>query len=142
MKKETKKRILIIEDELSLQHAIVHKLEKEGFDTMTAISGEEALLILKKNSLGSDATNVGHANNKVDMIWLDLLIPGMGGLKFLESIKQNEKYNNIPIIVVSVSAGTETLKEVSGHKVLEYFIKSQSDLSHIVEKVKNHLIKS
>ena len=90
-----KKRVLlIVEDDLSLMRAIKHKLEKNGFETLIANSAEDALLILEKNK-------------NVDMIWLDLLMPGIGGVKFLEIIRKNENYKNIPVIVVSVSGVPE-----------------------------------
>ena len=44
----TKKRILIIEDEPSLAHALELKLAHEGFDTLVAFGGEEGLRILEK----------------------------------------------------------------------------------------------
>ncbi len=126
MAKEIKKLILVVEDEPSLLHVITHKLEKDGFDTITASSGEEALQVLEKTK-------------PIDLIWLDLLMPGMGGLKFLEIIKNNENYKNIPVVVVSVSAGVDTLKKVSEYNILEYIMKGQTDLNHIVERVKKHL---
>ena len=124
-----KKRVLlIVEDDLSLMRAIKHKLEKNGFETLIANSAEDALLILEKNK-------------NVDMIWLDLLMPGIGGVKFLEIIRKNENYKNIPVIVVSVSGGPETIKKVSEYKIFEYFMKDQCNLADIVKRIKNHLNK-
>ena len=124
-----KKRVLlIVEDDLSLMRAIKHKLEKNGFETLIANSAEDALLILEKNK-------------NVDMIWLDLLMPGIGGVKFLEIIRKNEIYKNIPVIVVSVSGGPETIKKVSDYNIFEYVMKDQCNLADIVKRIKNHLNK-
>ena len=63
------KTILIIEDESLLSEAYAMILKKEGFDTLEAHNGLEALEII--------------ARHKVDLILLDLRMPKMNGIEFL-----------------------------------------------------------
>lgn len=126
MVNKNKKRILVVEDEPEIRRAISYKLSKEGFEVIEQVSGENALEFL-------------NSDNKIDLIWLDLLMPGMGGMKFLEKIKQDNQLKDIPVIVVSVSSGTDKMKKTAELHVVEHIIKGQTDLTHIVEKAKKYL---
>ena len=75
------KRILIIEDDISIHECLEELLRNNGYDTCNAYSGTEALLLLEKE--------------KYDLILLDLMLPGMNGEQIIEKIKDT------PIIVLS-----------------------------------------
>jgi|SRR3989304_7583544 len=120
------KTILVIEDEAPLQDAIKLKLEKEGgFRYLTATTGEAALAILNKE--------------RPDLIWLDLLMPGMGGFTFLEKLRQNPSLANLPVIIVSVSASPEKIRRAFELNVVDYLVKSQYKLDDIIKRVKTFI---
>jgi DNA-binding response OmpR family regulator len=73
MQETEKKKILIIEDEKPLAHALELKLSHEGFDIVSTNSGEEGLRYLAKDHF--------------DLVLTDLIIPGVDGFKVLETIK-------------------------------------------------------
>ena len=125
MSESINKTILVVEDEAALQDAIKVKLQKEGFNYVSATSGEEALILLEKQ--------------KPDVIWLDLLMPGMGGFAFLEKLRSTEVYKNLPVYVVSVSAGPEKIRRAFELNVVDYIVKSQYKLEDIVGKMKTFL---
>ena len=81
------KKILIIEDDLNIHNLIKELLTKNNYQTIDAYSGTEAILILEKQ--------------EVDLILLDLMLPGINGEEILDKIKQ------IPIIVLSAKITTE-----------------------------------
>lgn len=81
------KRILIIEDDLSIHNVIEELLNKEGYNTYNAYSGTEALLLLEKENY--------------DLILLDLMLPGMTGEELLAKIK------NIKVIVLSAKISSD-----------------------------------
>ena len=115
------KKILVIEDDDHLVKAIKHKLEMLGYDVIVAKDGEEGVKALRQ---------------KPDLIWLDLYLPHMDGVEFLEKIKKSEKYKDIPIIIVTVSRGkSEVAKSITGTNVLGYFVKSDVTLEKIVESI-------
>lgn len=117
-----KKTILVVEDEITLQDAIKIKLEKAELTYLPAHTGEEALAIL--------------ARSRPDIIWLDLLMPGMGGFAFLAELRKNDAYRDIPVIIVSVSASPEKIKHAFELNVVDYIVKSQYKLEDIVDRVK------
>ena len=81
------KKILLVEDNKEIHELIKNVLEKERYIVINAYSGTEALIILEKE--------------KIDLILLDLMLPGINGEEIINKIK------NIPIIVISAKISKE-----------------------------------
>jgi DNA-binding response OmpR family regulator len=79
------KRILIVEDERPLAHALELKFRHEGFDTKIALDGEEAL----REAI----------DGKYDVILLDLIMPRMDGFAFMEEMKNRGV--KTPIVILT-----------------------------------------
>lgn len=118
--KTTQKKILIIEDERPLAHALQLKLEHEGFLVATSGNGEEARDMLSKD--------------KYDLVLTDIIIPGLNGFSILELIK--DKKMKIPVIVMTNLNQDEDKKKVFDLGASDYFVKSNISISDIVSKVK------
>lgn len=86
------KTILIIEDDVQINDMLKVLLGKNGFETISAYSGTEALLAFNEN---------------VDLVLLDLMLPGKSGDEIIGEIKAKK---NVPIIVSS--AITDVQKKV------------------------------
>ncbi len=123
MNEMEKKRILIIEDEKPLSHALALKLSHEGFDVVATESGEEGLQYLAKE--------------KFDLVLTDLIIPGVDGFKILETMQA--KKMKTPVIVITNLNQEEDKKRVFDLGAASYFVKSNSPISEIVESVKNKI---
>jgi two-component system phosphate regulon response regulator PhoB len=85
--------ILIIEDDPGIQELLSHSMSKEGWKLLYAKTGEEGLKLLK--------------SKKVNCILLDIMLPGMDGLKVLKKMKENEQCADIPVIMTT-ARGEET----------------------------------
>ncbi len=118
-----KKKIVIVEDEKSIAHALELKLQFAGFEVVCAGNGEEGLELIGKE--------------KVDLVLLDLIMPIMDGFAFLEALK--EKKIHIPVMVLTNLSQEEDEKRVKALGVKEFFIKSNTPLATIVEKVAQFL---
>lgn len=81
------KKILLVEDNKEIHELIKNVLEKERYIVINAYSGTEALIILEKE--------------KIDLILLDLMLPGINGEEIIKKIK------SIPIIVISAKVSNE-----------------------------------
>lgn len=121
------KTILVIEDEAPLQDAIKIKLKNEGLNCLSALTAEEGLEILEKQI--------------PDIIWLDLLLPGMGGFEFLERLRRKPTFKSLPVVIVSVSASPEKIRRAFELNVMDYLVKSQYQLTDIVKRMKTFLYK-
>ena len=76
--------VLIVEDELSLAEPLAFLLKKEGFDAIIATDGREALTEFNKND--------------VDLVLLDLMLPGMSGTDVCRRLRQ---VSTVPVIMVT-----------------------------------------
>ena len=82
--------ILIVEDEKDIIKMLEYNLKKEGFKTLSARSGEDAL----------DSANRDHP----DLVILDLMLPGMDGLEVCKNLKGNTKTASIPVIMLTAKS--------------------------------------
>ncbi|MDP8207755.1 MAG: response regulator [Candidatus Electryonea clarkiae] len=82
-----KKTILIIDDEPDTTTYYSALLEDNGYDTIIAENGEEGLEKLKEKT--------------PDLITLDISMPEMSGLKFYRSLKENDAFKNIPVVIIT-----------------------------------------
>ncbi|MDT1959008.1 response regulator transcription factor [Carnobacterium divergens] len=98
--------ILIVEDQEEIRQTILKYLTHEGYQVYSAKDGEEGLDILN--------------NNVIDVILLDLMLPGIQGE---EVIKKIRLVNDVPIVVISAMADEETQKEIFDAKIDDYVIK-------------------
>lgn len=118
------KTILVVEDEKPLLEAIHIKLEKSGFGVVTARTAEQAYGLLEDL-------------NKVDIIWLDHYLLGKeNGLDLVAKIKNDERYKNIPIFIVSNTASSEKVQSYINLGVNKYYIKSNYRLDNIIEDIR------
>ena len=79
--------ILIVEDDPAIQKLLSHTMSSENWKLLQVKTGEEALKTLKSKS--------------VNCILLDIMLPGIDGLKVLKKIKEIEHCKNIPIIMTT-----------------------------------------
>jgi two-component system response regulator PilR (NtrC family) len=103
-------RILIVDDEEVLRDVLEVVLRREGFDVITASSGEEALSIL-------DSTE------EVDLAVLDVMLPGISGIDTLRSMRIANP--NLPVIVItassSIDGAIEAMKQGAFHYIPKPF---------------------
>ncbi len=114
------KKVLIIEDEKAIAKALELKLKKAGFDARGVSNGQEGLDILQKE--------------KYDLILLDLVMPVMDGFTMLTELK---KMNiEVPVIILSNLSQKGDEKKARDLGAKDFFIKSNTSISFIVEEVK------
>ncbi len=75
------------------------------------------------------------ASETPDLVWLDLLLPGMGGFQFLQNLRSTPQWKNLPVMVVSVSGSPEKIQQAFELNVVDYVVKSQYRLEDILKKV-------
>jgi CheY-like chemotaxis protein len=108
--------ILHIEDENSVRLLYKEVFEELGYNVIQAISGEEAMKLLK--------------GSRPDLIILDLKMPGMGGRVFLE--KFHKMKLKIPVVISTAYPHLED--EASALGANAYVIKS-GDMTELIERV-------
>lgn len=92
-----KRKILIVDDEIYILELLKYNLENSGYEVLEAESGEEALEKL---------------NTSIELVILDLMLPGIDGLEVLRRIRFNDSVKNIPVIMLT--AKNEEIDTVLG----------------------------
>jgi DNA-binding response OmpR family regulator len=120
-----KKKILVVEDEETLRKALVEYLEDEGFEVISAADGEEGVKMAK--------------TKKVDLVLLDIILPKKDGYEVLEEIKNNDKTEHIPVILLTNLESAEDIQKAFDKGATTYLIKSDYKLEEVVKKIKETL---
>lgn len=83
-------KILTVEDEENIRRLLAVNLQARGYDVLEAESAEEGLPLLNDEA--------------VDLVLLDIRLPGQSGWSMLETMQQEPELRDIPVIVVSGEA--------------------------------------
>lgn len=119
-----KAKILIVEDEQSLNEAYQMVLESEGYEIHAAYDGEQALKITEKI--------------EPDLILLDLRMPKVGGIEFLKQYEASTKHPNVKIVIFSNLDTQKEIEEAYKLGAQKYILKawaSPKELVRLVEEI-------
>jgi DNA-binding response OmpR family regulator len=120
-----KKKILIIEDEATLQRSLSEFLTAEGFEVLSALDGEEGLDMVKEKN--------------PDLVLLDIILPKKDGYEVLGEIKKDEKTTKIPVVLLTNLEAAEDVQRAFDAGATTYLVKSNYKLEDIVKKIKEIL---
>lgn len=118
------KTILIVDDEPNIVVPLQFLMEKNGYQTLVAQSGEEALEAVSKYS--------------PDLVLLDIMLPGIDGFEVCEIVKLNPKWKHIKIIFLTAKGRDVDIAKGMVLGADEYIAKPFSN-KQIVESIKRLL---
>ena len=93
----SKKKILVVDDEVNVIKVLAFVLNKEGYDVDSAGNGEEAVVKV--------------AESKPDLIFLDVMMPRKNGYEVCREIRSNPDLNDVHIIMLSAKGQEEDRQE-------------------------------
>lgn len=99
--------ILIVDDEKNYPLILAAVLQEEGYETLTANSGQETLKIIR--------------NSDVDLVLTDMKMPGMDGIELLEKIKSKDP--DLPVIMMTAYGTVEKAVEAMQKGAYNYILK-------------------
>jgi CheY-like chemotaxis protein len=111
-------KIFIVEDDKFLGGLVSKKLADDGCSVRHVESGE-----LAQAAIESEIP---------DLIFLDLLLPGMSGFDVLDGLKKNDKTKNIPVVVLSNLGEREDIKRGFALGATSFLIKASVTLDSII----------
>lgn len=120
--------VLLVEDDETLQSAYALALNKNGFEVQMASDGAKALELA--------------AAHEPDVILLDLLMPHLDGVQFLEAFKPKELHPNVKVVVFTNLESDSTVQKASDLGAESYITKSAYTPKQMVELVNKLIPKS
>jgi CheY-like chemotaxis protein len=101
-------RILVIDDDPSVAEMIAEAIRSFGHEALVALDGAEGLRVLESSV-------------PVHGVFLDLVMPGLGGLAVLPQIRS--RYPHVPVVILSAHAGDEEAREAMALGATEVIMK-------------------
>lgn len=121
----TKKKILLVEDDIALAAVYKSRLELEDFDTKEVHNGEDALAVAKEY--------------KPDLILLDAMMPKISGFDVLDILRNTPETAGIKVIMLTALSQAKDKERAEELGVNDYLVKSQVVIGDVVDRVKHHL---
>lgn len=115
------KSILIVEDEKALLNAYTFLFKAKKYKVFQAKNGKEALPILK--------------TEQPDYIILDILMPVMGGIQFLKTVRITKNYPNTKVLVLSNLSDKKTIDTIMRLGAANYLLKASTSPRELIEAI-------
>ena len=122
--RQRKPLILVVEDIAESMYSVCNSLQAEGYGLAVAENGRQALAMVPES--------------RPDLILLDIKMPGMNGYEVCKQLKNNPKTKDIPIIFLTISAGTDDIVKGFATGAVDYITKPFNK-EELLSRVKTHL---
>ena len=117
--------ILLVDDDPNFTELLSRFLQEQGYTSYSAANGWEALLVLD--------------DKRIDLILLDVMMPGMDGITFLKIAQSAQRTLNAAVIVVTALSSQDAIARTRGLAVTEVVPKSIAVFDQVIKLVKRHL---
>lgn len=120
-----KSTVLLIEDDVFIKQMYSGKIEELGLNVFTASNEEEFRDIINKCDF--------------DLVLLDLVLPNISGFDILKDLKKNNKFKNIPVIVLSNLSSQADINQAFELGVVDYIVKSNYTPAEVMRTIQKYL---
>jgi DNA-binding response OmpR family regulator len=121
---EQRKKILIVDDEPSMVSVLQRHVSNAGFEFVSATNGREALEKIQQE--------------EVDLVLLDLMMPGMNGFETCRRIRENEKTKKLPVLIITALRSESDSDSATASGANEFIVKP-IDGPHLAKRLRHHL---
>ena len=119
------KKILVIEDEATLQKALNEVLSNEGYKVVSSLDGLRGLELAQEES--------------PDLILLDIILPKMDGFEVLKRIKKDDKISQIPVIILTNLSDISDIQKALDLGATTYLVKADFHIEDVLKKIEKIL---
>ncbi len=119
----SKKKVLVVDDEIHIVHVVAIKLRNNGYDVISADNGSDAYQLA--------------CEHEPDIIVTDLQMPNMTGLELIKKLADNENTKNIPVILLTARDYSDE-KQQDSPKIVQYLTKPFSP-KELLKSIQNIL---
>lgn len=115
-------KVMIVDDDHFILNMYKIKFEKCGFDLKLATNGKEAL-------------DIARSGYVPDVLFIDVIMPVMGGIEFLETIRAENLFTHVPIVVLTNQSQAHDIDVARKLGIHSYVVKATTIPSEIVDEV-------
>lgn len=119
----SKKRVLVIDDDLMTLEFLETLLKKKGYEAICAIGADECMKKLKEV--------------KPDIILLDIMMPKKSGWDVLEALKLNANTKNIPVIIITVKDDMKDISRANKYENVCAYIVKPFEHNDLIKKIED-----
>ena len=116
--------VLVVDDEAGSRQALMRLLVKEGYETVEAGDGREALRALEART--------------PDVVLLDLMMPGMDGMELLEALQRHPHWKALPVVVLTALSDTHTVNRARQLGAKAYLVKATFSVAEMLDHVRRY----
>ena len=117
-------KILVVEDEPSLQKLLEYQLKRIGHEIVVVADGKQALASVK--------------SDRPDLVLLDVMLPVMGGFQVLRQLQEDKNTSNIPVIMLSAKGQQHDIAAGIEKGVFDYITKP-FNIPNLAERIEKAL---
>ncbi len=122
--------VMVVDDVDVMRDVLARLLKREGYHTLTAGSGHEALEVLEQSD------TPGH--EPPDLILLDVKMPDIDGLDLLERLHGDLRWRNTPVIMLTAVSDTQSVNRAEQLGAKAYLVKATFSVGDMMSHVKQY----
>jgi CheY-like chemotaxis protein len=115
--------VMVVDDTQLIRETVAKLLRREGYDTVCASNGIEALREFEKTP--------------PDLVLLDIMMPDMDGMEFLERLRQRPAGRSLPVIMMSALGDDVNQNLAKELGASEFLVKTRFNAGQVLERVKH-----
>jgi PleD family two-component response regulator len=117
--------VMVVEDVQIIRETVAKLLRREGFATVMASNGEEALDALSQI--------------KPDLVLLDIMMPKMDGLTCLQRMRETPGSERLPVIIMTAVEDSAVSDRAKGLGVNDFLVKTHFTIGEMLQKVRDYV---
>jgi len=121
---------MVVDDVDVIRDVLARLLKREGYRTLAAGSGHEALDLLEQNRTAGEAPP--------DLILLDVKMPDIDGLDLLEQLHSDTRWQNTPVIMLTAISDTQVVNRAQQLGAKAYLVKATFSVAEMMSCVKQY----
>jgi CheY-like chemotaxis protein len=121
---------MVVDDVDVMRDVLARLLKREGYHTLTAASGHEAIDVHEHSA--------DPGNEPPDLILLDVKMPDIDGLDLLERLHDDMRWRNVPVIMLTAVSDTQSVNRAQQLGAKAYLVKAAFSVSDMMSHVKRY----
>jgi CheY-like chemotaxis protein len=120
--------VMVVDDTAVIREAVAKLLRREGFETICASNGREALDALQQSC--------------PDLMLLDIMMPEMDGITCLAELRRDPRWQQLPVIMMTALSDDENQRRARQLGANDYLVKARFTITQMLDRVKQCILEN